>query len=337
MGIIKTWVFPILRILIFLVIAVALVKIAFFADPAPGGPGGGEVPTGAIVEPEVPATIGTITNNVTVPGTVAADAAVPVKATVAGEVVKLLIGVGQPASADTPVLSIKSTTPGAVRVDGTVAPDVVKTSTVNAGAAGIVSSIAVIPGQTVAVGEDVAQVAPTTFNVSGTIAPEQQYRLLTRPTEAQVTITGGPAPFTCTGLTITTALAGGSQGGEGAGGGSTTGATVRCSVPPEVTVFAGLAASLSLAGGVAENVLIVPVTAVEGTAGTGNVYVMLDDGTSEPRPVTLGINDGVNVEVKEGLTEGDMVLQFVPGAERTGADIGGGCTELPDGTVECVG
>ena len=101
----------------------------------------------------------------------------------------------------------------------------------------------------------VAQVAPTTFNVSGSLAPEQQYRLLTKPTDAQVTITGGPAPFTCSGLTITTPLAGAGAGDpaggeQGAGGG--TGATVKCSVPPEITVFAGLAAGLSLAGGIAE-------------------------------------------------------------------------------------
>jgi membrane fusion protein, macrolide-specific efflux system len=38
------------------------------------------------------------------------------------------------------------------------------------------------------------------------------------------------------------------------------------------------------------------------------------DGSAEPRPVTLGLNDGFNVEVVEGLAEGELVLQYVPGA-----------------------
>jgi hypothetical protein len=37
-------------------------------------------------------------------------------------------------------------------------------------------------------------------------------------------------------------------------------------------------------------------------------------GEQEERPVTLGLNDGVNVEVVDGLEEGELVLQFVPGA-----------------------
>lgn len=333
----RTWIFPILRIIIFLAIAAALVKIAFFADPvASSSP---QVPTGAITEPEVPVTIGTITNDVTVTGAVEADAAVPVKATLAGDVNKLLVGGGQAVAVDTPVLVLRSETPGEFREDGSQAPAKVKTVTVLAGSAGLVSALPVIVGQTVAVGDIVAQVAPTTFTVSGTLTPEQQYRLLTRPAEAQVTITGGPAPFACGGLTITTPLAGAGSGGTpGDGSGApATGATVRCAVPPEITVFAGLTAQMTLAGGVAENVLTVPTTAVEGSAGTGNVYVLVEDGSTQSKPVTLGLNDGSNVEIKEGLAEGDMVLQFVPGAPQAGIDLGDGCTQFPDGSTVCGG
>lgn len=336
MVVTRTWIFPIIRIVVFIAIAVALVKIAFFPDPSAGS--APAFPTGAITEPEVPVALGTITNDVDVTGSVVADDALPVKATLAGDVQKLLIGVGQPVAADTPVLTIRSETPGVVNDDGTLSRPVVKTVTVTAGSAGVVSSIPVIASQAVAVGEVVAQVAPTTFSVTGPLAPEQQYRLLTRPTEAQVSITGGPAPFTCGALTITAPLAGATSGDEDAGAPpSTVGATVRCAVPAEVTVFAGLAAELTLAGGVAENVLIVPVTAVEGASGTGNVYVISDSGEPEAKPVRLGISDGINVQVTEGLEEGEMVLQFVAGAQQAGIDIGGGCTEFPDGLVECEG
>jgi macrolide-specific efflux system membrane fusion protein len=336
-SVLRTWILPVIRIVILLVIAAALVKIAFFADPAPTG--APQFPSGEIVEPQIPVTVGTIQNDVTVQGTVTADAAVPVKATLAGDVVKLLADRGQAVAADTPVLTIRQETPGAFRDDGTMARNTVKTVTVLAGSPGVLSALVVIAGQTVTVGEVVAQVAPTTFNVSGALAPEQQYRLLVRPADARVTIAGGPAPFTCTGLTISSVLAGAGDAGSGGadGGAPLSGATVRCAVPAAVTVFSGLSATLSLAGGIAENVMTVPVTAVEGTAGSGNVYVPLAGGGTEVKAVVLGLNDGVNVEVKEGLAEGDMIMQFVPGAQQPGIDLGDGCTEFPDGTVECAG
>jgi multidrug efflux pump subunit AcrA (membrane-fusion protein) len=68
----------------------------------------------------------------------------------------------------------------------------------------------------------------------------------------------------------------------------------------------------------------VPLTAVEGAAQTGVVYFVLPDGSTEQRPVTLGINDGVSVEVTDGLAEGEMVLQFVPGAPAVDPNFPGG-------------
>lgn len=340
MGVTRTWIFPILRILIFMAIAAALVKLAFFADPvASSSP---EMPTGSIEEPVIPVALGTITNDVVVNGTVSADAAVAVKGTLAGDVTKLLVTVGQAAAADTPVLTIRSEAPGEFQPDGTQKQPTVKTVTVTAGAAGVISSLPVIVGQTVTVGEVVAQVAPTTFNVTGTLPPEQQYRLLTKPADAQVSITGGPAPFTCGALTISTELAGAggaapdpSDGAQPPASGA--GATVRCAVPAEVTVFAGLSASMTLSGGTAENVLMVPITAVEGSAGTGNVYLPVEGAEPTVQPVTLGLNDGVNVQIVGGLEEGAMIMQFVPGAQQQGVDLGNGCTQYPDGSQICGG
>jgi hypothetical protein len=168
--------------------------------------------------------------------------------------------------------------------------------------------------------------------VTGTLQADQQYRLLNRPTEAKVAITNGPAPFTCTGLTISTPLAGAASdvsGGAlassgGAGGAPTSsgatggGTTIHCAVPASVTVFAGLAAKLTVSGGVAANVLTVPITAVEGSAQTGVVYTAKPDGSTQTRPVTLGLNDGKNVEVTTGLKKGDQILQYVPGASAPG-------------------
>lgn len=326
MNVARKWVFPILRLLIFAAIAVALVKVAFFADTA-ATETDPAFPTGEIVEPQIPVTLGTVKNDVTLIGTVASDPAVPIKATLAGTVTKLLVTPGQAVAVGTPILTLRAETPNA---DGTAI--VVKNATVTSTAAGTLSSFPALVGQMFAVGDAVGQVAPPTFSVSGTLPAEQLYRLLNQPTEAQVTITGGPAPFACTGLTITSPLAGAAPSDDGSTPAS--GPSVHCNVPPEVTVFPGLSANLVIAGGTAENVLVVPTTAVEGTAGTGNVYAVLPDGSNEKRPVTLGLNDGLNVQVLTGLAEGDTILQFVPGAAAVDAN---GCQTMPDGSQVCAG
>lgn len=319
MGITRRWIFPIIRIMIFVAIAAALVKIAFFAE-APATTDAAS-PTGQITEPQVPVTIGTIKNDVTLKGTVAADAAVEIKATLAGQVREVFVSAGQVVDVGTEILTLRA---DVIKPDGTAYIDY---ETVVSPTAGVLSIFTALVGQTFVVGDDLGKVAPPTFNVSGPIAPEQQYRLLNRPTEAQVSITGGPAPFTCGGLTITAPVAATDAGAAPAS------PIVRCAIPGDVTVFAGLAAELTLAGGVAADVLTVPITAVEGSSRTGNVYFVLTDGSTESRPVTLGLNDGINIEIVEGLAEGDMILQFVPGA--VAAPLPGQCIDDGQGNTVC--
>jgi len=304
MSVARKWVFPILRIVVFAAIAIALVKIAFFADPVESS--SGETPTGAIVEPQIPVMTGTVRNDIVLDGIVAADAPVAIKATLNGEIRQVSVAQGQWVDAGAELMQIRG-----MNDDGSNRWSIVK-----APASGVLSSFDALVGQSVSVGSVVGQVAPPSFSVTASMPPEQQYRLTTQPTEGQVSIAGGPAPFTCTGLTISSPLPGSESGGDGGdgGAGSTSGTTVRCAVPGDVRVFSGLTATLTIAGGTAENVLVVPTTAVEGGSGTGIVYVVLADGSTEPRDVTLGLSDGITVEVTGGLDEGETVLQFVPGA-----------------------
>lgn len=309
MSVARRWVFPIIWMVIFAVIGAALVKLAFFADTtAESSP---EFPTGAIVEPTVAVERGTIRNDVTIEGTVTADARIPARAAITGEVRQVSASNGQWVDEGAELAQIRG-----FYDDGTTRWSILK-----APASGTLG-FELIVGQSVGVGETVATVAPPTFSVVATLAPEQQYRLTTLPTEARVTITGGPAPFTCTNLTITA-----SDPSEGSASpeGSSSVATVRCAVPADVRVFAGLAAKVTIAGGVAENVLVVPTTAVEGGAGTGVVYLADDlDPAAEPETVeiTLGLTDGTLVEVTGGLEEGDTIRQFVPGALADSDDPG---------------
>jgi len=327
-GVVRTWVFPILKLLVFTAIAVALVKVAFFPDaPAEDGP---TQPTGSLVEPEVQAALGTVVNTVSVEGQVVADPASTAKSTVAGTVDEVFAAKGAVLAEGDPILDVKTIDEeGKERFVQVTAP-----------VAGTLGNVKLIHGQSVQIGDAVAQVSPATFSITGSLSADKQYRLLTIPGEATVTINGGPAPFVCPAVRVTTPTTGGDDGEEPTSGGGTGqtpgvgGTSVTCAVPGDVRVFAGLAATIELAGGTAENVLVLPTTAVKGSAGTGTVWVVGADGTQEERPVTLGLNDGQQVQIIDGLAEGDSVLQFVPGAV---APVPEGCTTLPDGSMSCEG
>lgn len=339
MGIARTWVFPILRMLLVAIIAAALIKLAFFPDgPAEADPA---QPTGTIVEPTVAVASGTITNDVVIKATVSADPAVPLKSTAAGTVNKIFVAQGAAVAQGDVIFNVKvpieRDPADSVDAEGKPKPAIFRYEDVEAPIGGTLSSLSVIAGQEIAVGAAAGNVAPPSFSVSGSLEPAQQYRLLNRPGDASVTITGGPAAFTCTNLRISTPLAGSSAedttsaaaGGAGTAGSSTT---ATCAVPGDVTVFAGLAAEMTIAGGKAENVLVVPTTAVRGAAQSGSVWVSTADGATEERPVALGLTDGTQVQITEGLTEGEEILEFAPGAMGTAPD---GCTTYPDGSMYC--
>lgn len=367
MGLFRTWIFPIIRLAVVVVIAVALCKLAFFpdaatvADPA--------VPTGQLTEPQAVVAAGTISNDVTLQATVSADPAAPIRATAIGTVDEVQVAVGATVAVGDTIFDIRveterdpveSTGPDGSIIQ-TARKPLVTYVDVTAPIAGIVSSLPVLAGQTMAVGDVAGQIAPPSFSVTGSLNAADQYRLVSQPTEAQVAITGGPAPFTCTGLVISSPLAGadgggaggsggggsggsigggsGSGGGSGGGDGSGGGNTLTCHIPGDVRVFSGLAADVTIAAGKAENVLTIPTTAVEGTALNGNVWFVLPDGTTEQRPVILGLTDGSMVEVVSGLAAGDAVLQFVPGAAAPTDGCGGAsnCFDIGGGGVAVGG
>lgn len=293
----RNWVFPIIRILIWAVIAAALVQLAFLGGISGAQPET-DAPTGELSNPEVAVAVGSVLNVVQVPASVAQDAPVKIVSTLTGTVSKVLAANGQHVDAGTALYTIRQETVAETGVTR------VRTETVLSPAAGTLT-LSVLATETVTINTDAGSVQPATFNVSGAVPPEQLFRLLTLPAEATVAITGGPAPFACPGLRLTSATA-----DPATGGGSTI---VTCNVPADIRVFAGLQATVDIPAGAAVDVLVLPTTAVEGLSEKGNVWFVLPDGTAEVRPVGLGLTDGTTVQITEGLAEGDMVLQFIPG------------------------
>jgi hypothetical protein len=326
-GVTRRIIFPIIRLLLWAVIAVALVKIAFTGADV-GAADTSLQPTGASVEPTVQVSTGTVTNAVTIQASVVDDPAVVVKATLAGKVSKLRAKDGVVVAVGTPILEIRKETPQDPVVTTnaetgetttTEVPPKVETVVVKSAVAGTLR-LPTLKDQEVAVGDQVATVAPGTLSVSGTLTPDQQYRLIGAPTQATVTLNGGPAPFDCTGLHVgaapqTTGTGSGSGSGSGDSGGTGTtpsSGVVSCAVPAGVTAFAGLGATVEITNGSVEGAVVVPISAVQGTVQKGNVWLVGADGQNTKTAVSLGLTDGKVVQVTEGLAEGDTILQFIP-------------------------
>ena len=333
MSVVRTVVLPALRLLVWTVIAVALVVLAFRGGSDGTAPVSAGAPPVDLTSPVVPVARGTVANTVTVQGTVVADATVPVRATKAGTVRRVLVEPGDVVAEGDAVLEVRweeerepvTGTDADGNPTSTPRDPLVRTATVPAPTAGTVGAVDVLVDQAVAVGDRVAGVSPGTLSVTATLTQDDQFRLLAPPSTAQVEAQGGPAPFTCTELTLGAPATGDDATGEqaapavdpAAAGPGQGGTTARCRVPGGTTVFAGMAATVVVDAGVAEDVLVVPVTAVQGSVQQGNVWVVGADGAQEERTVVLGLTDGDQVEVREGLAEGDQVLLFVPVPDDT--------------------
>ena len=312
------------RLLVWTVIAIALCVIAFGrgtdASDALTPEVGGEQATVKVSKADIRSVIKLV-------GTVNADPAVKLKATSSGTVSRVRVSAHDAVAVGTPlfdvIVTLTPTTSTSTHPDGTqttIEKPRTRTDTVKSTAAGTLAELDVLKGQEVAVGADVASVDPGTLTVKAPLTQTQQFRLLKPPAAAEVQAQGGPAPFTCTGLTMSAAP----QGDPGtspqqsfdpyatsSGSGPTT-AEISCPVPGGATVFAGMSVDLTVDTGSVAGVLAVPASAVQGSVGSGNVWVLGPNGTPMQKKVSLGLTDGTLVQVTSGLAEGDEVLEFAP-------------------------
>ncbi len=92
MGTFRRVILPVAWLLVFAIIAVALVKIAFVDGLE--ATGSEPAPLAQVDIPVVPATRATVTNTVEIKGTVQSDAADTVRSTSAGKVIKIFVEEG---------------------------------------------------------------------------------------------------------------------------------------------------------------------------------------------------------------------------------------------------
>jgi len=75
-------------------------------------------------------------------------------------------------------------------------------------------------------------------------------------------------------------------------------------------IRSGYSANAEIVLARAENVLTIPESAIEFQGDSTFVYVVVGDAAKkqyERKPVTIGLSDGVNIEIKKGLTKNDRV------------------------------
>ena len=181
-------VLDIVKALAWVVIAVSLVKFAFFPAAAEEQTSDGMDPGGTFGQMTIPVGRADITNTVSLTGTIQADEPVNARATLDGAVVRVYVNDGDTVAKGDALIQIRKEIPGEPRQvtdeDGNVTTEIgqptYKYETVAAPGDGRVST-SVLVGQQFAIGDTVASVAPSTFSA---VAAPVSYTHLTLPTKA---------------------------------------------------------------------------------------------------------------------------------------------------------
>jgi hypothetical protein len=171
------------------------------------------------------------------------------------------------------------------------------------------------------------------YGIVADIDGAQAYQVSDTLQSVTVQIKNGPGPFPCTVLGTLAALPPGvipepkapavnpsasaapppqnQQGQQQQQPSESTGMRLVCTGPADAKLINGAAATVEVITAKASGVLVLPVEAVAGSQGKGQVEVIKADQSREIREVTLGLTDGKVIEIKSGLTEDETVS--VPG------------------------
>ena len=94
----------------------------------------------------------------------------------------------------------------------------------------------------------------------------------------------------------------------GKASGSITNYTVEVSLSPDERLLEGMNGSAVIMTDKADDVLLIPILAINESAEGSFVLVKDSDNTQKQVMITTGISDGTNAEVTSGLSQGDVVL-----------------------------
>jgi macrolide-specific efflux system membrane fusion protein len=252
------------------------------AGPAPHA----EDPTATVT-----ATTRTISSVVVVSGDVAPTPHFWISAPVAGAV---HFAVGKTSTSSQPTGAVVATVAG---------------TSVVLSAAGSVDSRLVEEGQTVAANTPIADAIYSGFGIAVDVPAAELYRIYAQPSSAKATVTAGPSGLNCTLVPTPPAAAEAVQPNTGSQDDGYR--PVACLLPIDAKVVAGLPAKVGVETAHQVNVIALPVAAVSGSSGQGEV-TLVDGNARHLTTVKLGISDGAYIEIISGLKSGDKVLAYAP-------------------------
>lgn len=100
---------------------------------------------------------------------------------------------------------------------------------------------------------------------------------------------------------------------------------------PPTGLASGMSATVSVETGRADNVLAVPVTALEGSAGNYTIRVVDQTGQVAVRPVEVGLVGDQYVEIRSGVAEGEAVVTGTASTRQSTTSSGGFGIGIPGG------
>jgi hypothetical protein len=273
------------------------------AAPAPAdGPAGAITASGS----GRPATIRVerrdIYSTIRLEGVVEAYDAVPVPAAKAGNFVPTPgLANGRPVNAGETIGKIEICAPAATPAaapstapEGQAAQCIITRTNVTAPVGGVLSGL--YP-QAVAAGAPVAAVQPPGLHAKlPVVEPSALFSFQTPPKTGKAELIGGPAGFVVTYESLVYVKDSGAV-------------NVYASIPADVAAFAGLRAVVVFVTNVKDKVPTLPLSAVRGRAGSGQVVVLEPDGRKRTAGVAIGAADDAHVEVT-GLDPAVDVLLF---------------------------
>ncbi len=184
---------------------------------------------------------------------------------------------------------------------------------------------------TVKAGMPIVSARHAGYGVVADVDASAAYQITDGLASVRVQIQNGPGPFGCTVLGTIAALPAGTipvpepepvpEGQQppvnppaadpGQPPSEATGLRLVCVAAADVKLINGASATVEVITATVTNALVLPVEAVAGAQGKGQVDVMQPDGTKKTVNVELGITDGRVIEIKSGLTGDETVA--VPG------------------------
>ena len=187
-------------------------------------------------------------------------------------------------------------------------------------AAGVVTAVNVTPGADAPSGAAIT-IDAKTYQVTADVVETDVASVHTGQTaDISVAAVGADLTGTVTAIAPTAASSGSSSSVV------SYAVTIDLASPP-ATLRSGMTADITITTESASGVLAVPAAAIRGTTGNYTVLVLVD-GAPETRPVTVGLMTSALVEIKSGLSAGDVVVTGTSSQQRsttgTGFGPGGG-------------